>query len=113
MKEWIQGYQIKGKVKEAVEGTKSLFLLTPGETRVTQRSYWWAGGTKVEIEETAMGMAFEEETVTFPNVEEAREYVIEKAEILRGLWDSFSLRVDIPEQVKVDRARALEKEGQE
>ena len=77
---------------------------------MTQRSYWWAGGTKVEIEETAMGMAFEAWTMTFPNVDKAREYVIEKAEILRGLWDSFSLRVDIPEQVKVEQARAREKE---
>ena len=110
MKEWIPGYQIKGKVKEAIQGTKSLELLTEGKIRGNLRSYWWGGGTKVAVEEGAMGMVFEEETVTFPTVEEAREYVIEKAEILRGLWDSFSLRVDIPEQVKVDRQRKLNEE---
>lgn len=101
MKEWIQGCHIKGKVKEAVEGTKSLLLLAEGIGSIL--SYQWNGGNTLEIVDSIMDTVFEKETVTFPNAEEAKNYVIEKAENLRGYWDGFSLQVDIPEQVKVDR----------
>ena len=84
MKKWVQGYQVRGSIKETVEGTRSLLLLTRSDSGVSQLSYLWDGGTSVEITDSAMGMIFEEETV----------------------------RIDIPEQVKVDRARTLEKEEQ-
>ncbi|WP_311642223.1 hypothetical protein [Selenomonas noxia] len=109
MKKWVQGYQVRGSVKEAVEGTRSLLLLTRSDSGVSQLSYLWDGGTSVEITDSAMGMIFEEETVNFQTPDEAKAYIVEKAE---NSGSDFSLRIDIPEQVKVDRARALEKEEQ-
>lgn len=35
MKKWVQGYQVRGSVKEAVEGTRSLLLLPRSVRRHT------------------------------------------------------------------------------
>ena len=98
MKKWVQGYQVRGSVKEAVEGTRSLLLLTRSVSGVSQLSYLWDGGTSVEITDSAMGMIFEEETVNFPTPNEAKAYSVEKAE---NFGSDFSLRVDRPEQLEV------------
>ena len=83
------------------EGTKSLFLLTASESGVSQLSYFWDGGDTVKIEDSAMGMVFEQETVKFPGADEAKAYVVAKMRNLRGLYDSYCLQVDIPEQWKI------------
>lgn len=98
MKKWVQGYQVRGSVKEAVEGTRSLLLLTRSDSGVSQLSYLWDGGTSVEITDSGMGMIFEEETVNFPTPDEAKAYIVGKAE---NFGSDFSLRVDRPEQLEV------------
>lgn len=101
MKKWIQGYQAHGKEKKATEGAKSLYLLTGGESGVSQLSYFWDGGDTVKIEDSAMGMVFEQETVKFPSAEEAKAYVVAKMQSLRGFYDRYCLQVDIPKQWKI------------
>ena len=106
MKKWIQGYQAQGKEKKATEGAKSLRLLTGGESGVSQLSYFWDGGDTVKIEDSAMGMVFEQETVKFPSAEEAKAYVVAKMQSLRGFYDRYCLQVDIPEQWKIAHKKA-------
>lgn len=101
MKKWIQGYQAQGNEEKVTEGTKSLFLLTRSESGLSQLSYFWDGGNVVELKNSAMGMVFEQETVKFPSVDEAKAYVVAKMRNLRGLYDSYCLQVDIPEQWKI------------
>nr|DAM43662.1 MAG TPA: hypothetical protein [Caudoviricetes sp.] len=98
MKKWMQGYQVRGSIKETVEGTRSLLLLTRSDSGVSQLSYLWDGGTSVEITDSAMGMIFEEETVNFQTSDEAKAYIVEKAE---NSGSDFSLKVDRPEQLEV------------
>ena len=100
MKKWIQGYQAQGNEEKVTDGTKSLFLLTASESGVSQLSYFWDGGDTVKIEDSAMGMVFEQETIKFAGADEAKAYIVKKMESMRGVWDRYSLRVDIPEQWK-------------
>ena len=108
MKRWINGYQAQGNEEKVTEGTKSLFLLTRSESGLSQLSYFWDGGSVVELKNSAMGMVFEQETVKFPGVYEAKAYVAAKMRNLRGLYDSYCLQVDIPEQWKIAHKKTPE-----
>ena len=74
------------------------FLLTDSESWVSQLSYDWDGGDTVKIEEYAVGLTFDQETVKFPSSAEAKAYIVAKMKELRGFHDRYSLQVDIPEQ---------------
>ena len=106
MKKWIPSYRAQGKEEKVMEGTKSLRLLTDSESGVSQLSYDWDGGDTVKIEEYAVGMTFDQETVKFPSAVEAKAYIVSKMKGLRGFHDSYSLRVDIPEQWRIEQEKA-------
>lgn len=65
MKKWIQSYRAQGHEEKVTEGSKSLRLLTDGDSGVSQVSYDWDGGDTVKIEEYAVGLTFDQETVKF------------------------------------------------
>ena len=97
MKKWIQSYRAQGHEEKVTEGSKSLRLLTDGDSGVSQVSYDWDGGDTVKIEEYAVGLTFDQETVKFPSSAEAKAYIVAKMKGLRGINDRYSLQVDIPE----------------
>lgn len=106
MKKWIPSYRAQGKEEKVTEGTKSLRLPTDSESGVSQLSYDWDGGDTVKIEEYAVGLTFNQETVTFPSPAEAKAYIVAKMKELRGFHDRYSLRVDIPEQWRIEQEKA-------
>lgn len=103
MKKWIPSYRAQGHEEKVMEGTKSLRLLTDSESGVSQLSYDWDGGDTVKIEEYAVGMTFDQETVKFPSPVEAKAYIVSKMKELRGFHDRYSLQVDIPEQWRIEK----------
>ena len=78
MKKWIPSYRAQGHEEKVTEGTKSLRLLTDSESWVSQLSYDWDGGDTVKIEEYAVGLTFDQETVKFPSSAEAKAYIVSK-----------------------------------
>ena len=106
MKKWIPSYRAQGKEEKVTEGTKSLRLLTDSESGVSQLSYDWDGGDTVKIEEYAVGLTFDQETVKFQSEVEAKAYIVSKMKELRGFHDRYSLRVDIPEQWRIEQEKA-------
>ena len=108
MKKWIPSYRAQGHEEKVTEGTKSLRLLTDSESGVSQLSYDWDGGDTVKIEEYAVGLTFDQETVKFPSAVEAKAYIVAKMKGLRGFHDRYSLRVDIPEQWRLEQEKAPE-----
>ena len=108
MKKWIQSYRAQGKEEKVTEGSKSLLLLTDGESRLTQRSFFWDGGTTVIFEEHLMDMLDDREVIEFSNAAEAKAYIVAKMKELRGFHDRYSLRVDIPEQWRIEKEKAPE-----
>lgn len=108
MKKWIQSYRAQGHEEKVTEGTKSLRLLTDSESWVSQLSYDWDGGDTVKIEEYAVGLTFDQETVKFPSAVEAKAYIVAKMKGLRGINDRYSLQVDIPEQWRIEQEKAPE-----
>ena len=106
MKKWIPSYRAQGHEEKVTEGTKSLRLLTDGESRLTQRSFFWDGGTTVIFEEYLMDMLDDREVIEFPNAAEAKAYIVSKMKELRGFHDRYSLQVDVPEQWRIEQEKA-------
>ena len=105
MKKWIPSYRAQGHEEKVMEGTKSLRLPTDSESWVSQLSYDWDGGDTVKIEEYAVGLTFDQETVKFPSSAEAKAYIVSKMKELRGFHDRYSLQVDIPEQWRIEQEK--------
>ena len=105
MKKWIQSYRAQGHEEKVTEGSKSLRLLTDGDSGVSQVSYDWDGGDTVKIEEYAVGLTFDQEAVKFSSPAEAKAYIVAKMKELRGFHDRYSLQVDIPEQWRIAKEK--------